>query len=251
MISVPSSVPIPVPGMCTALCEPHRPPSAGWQPDRAGAALRCAQLCRQCRFASCRARHPCQPLGCQPPASQLGPAPCGRRALDPTAPGSHLGCKLSRTTFPGGSPPLLIPGEGGGTEERGLGWPLLLLGVPCRAIPLHHPTGRGPRHGLWGPDVAPCDVGIPTFDPTVTAAPSPTCTPLHLNTGPTCSPLHRGAVPPQPAAPWQPHSTLCPGQYLSRWERAGGRCLDPGASRSREAPSQPQPSCTPRVCLRR
>lgn len=134
---------------------------------------------------------------------------------------------------------------------RGLGWPLLLLGVPCRAIPLHHPTGRGPRHSLWGPDVAPCDVGIPTFDPTVTAAPSPTCTPLHLNTGPTCSPLHRGAVPPQPAAPWQPHSTLCPGQYLSRWERAGGRCLDPGASRSREAPSQPQPSCTPRVCLRR
>lgn len=188
-------------GQCSV--SPHGLPSAGWQPGRAGAALRSAQLCRQRPFASRRARHLCQPPGCQPTASQSCPVwaqgvGAGSALLPP-------GLQTQQKHFSQG-----VSAPFGSETEVAMGWPLLVLGVPCCAIPLHHPW-----HGLWGPEVAPCDVGIPTSDPPVTAA---TCPLLHLSTAPTCpryptglSPLHPG-TPRVPSAP----AGTCPGGRARR-----------------------------------
>lgn len=218
--------------MCAALCEPHSPPQ-GWMAARQSRGS--AQVCSGVpAVLVCLPQSPGQPPGCQPAASGLGPAPCGRRALHPTAPGSHLGCKLSTTTLLGGEFCLFWEWD----RAARPGVVIAALWVPRRVIPLHHPMGWGPRHGLWGPDVALCDVGIPTSEPTVTAAPpAPHYTLTQLPPAPCYT---AGLSPLNPGSPRAPVGT-CPGG------KARGRCPDPGASRSREAPSRP--SCTPRVCL--
>ena len=98
---------------------------------------------------------------------------------------------------PGGAQPLLVPGEGDGTEQQGLWWPFLLLGVPRRATPsttpqLCRPMGQGPRHCPQGPDVALHDVGVPIFSHRRRSSPS-------RNTAPTGPVSPVGSVPPQPA----------------------------------------------------
>lgn len=78
---------------------------------------------------------------------------------------------------------------------------------PCITPWVRSPVGQGPLHCLWGPDVALCDVGVPTFGHCRHSSPS-------RNTAPTCTPTAPwGLSPHNLQVPSSPVSTprLCPG----------------------------------------
>lgn len=185
-----------------------RPALAGSQ-ARQGQCSRCAWLCLQRWFASRKAWHPRQPLACQPAVSLPGPAPRGCRALDPKAPSSCLGCKCSRAGlcmfFWRGS---VSFSPWGGWRDGGAGPGVAVpasrgaVPSPCITPQVRSPMGQGSWHWLWGPNVALCAVGVPTFGHCRHNSPS-------HNPAPTCTPLApRGPSPHNLQVPDSPVSTL-------------------------------------------
>lgn len=163
----------------------------------------------------------CQPPGCQPAASRPGPAPCRRRALDPTAPGSHPGHRLSRTTLLRRSLPLL------GVGQSSKAW-----GGHCCSLGCH--TVLSPCITPWGGDLSTA-CGVPTWHCVLLGSPPLTPQSEQPQVPPaarytlTQLPLHpvtpRGC-PPSIQSPRAPGGT-CPGG------KGRGRCRDPGSSQSR------------------
>lgn len=117
---------------------PTAPPRAGWQPGRAGAALRCAQVCRQCWFASRRALASPQdanPLRQGWVLPRVGAGRCTRQRPAPT-----WAANSAQPLYSGGFLPLL----GVGQSCKAWGGHCCSLG----ATPCHPPSSP---HGMGTP----------------------------------------------------------------------------------------------------